>query len=377
MTVLTIFFCGTGSSKFDTSNPAYWDGELISTLASHCMGKEFAEWLLIDGPGSGNLQNDELWVQSGNYPDYIGTAFGHGWNENVNHALHLIKGNFNWQREKLTKEQYVQLKNAGVPIHDIEVTGSYFWRKYNYGDRFITQQQLQQQIIKMNRKDGIIPTRVNLVGWSRGAVSCHMLANAMYEDTVLRDIPVNIYAVDPVPGPLNFQAERVTLRRNVAEYVGFYARDERSKGFSCVVPIVENTTSLHIYPMAGRHATLVGNASANGDFGPKTLPESGRIVRHFAEVCLHRWGCYLNKKLNISDADLYEFHHKMEHDKKAYDVMSNTSYTMLTESINGERLVSHGINGVNFSSLHGDEFTPKSGLHSNYLNDKSIYDFIK
>ncbi|MDT6188007.1 hypothetical protein RRA99_00370, partial [Streptococcus pneumoniae] len=65
-----------------------------------------------------------------------------------------------------------------------------------------------------------------------------MLANAMAQDPVLRDIPVNIFAIDPVPGVGNVQQQRVSLTGNVKEYVGFYSRDERSKGFACVVPAV-------------------------------------------------------------------------------------------------------------------------------------------
>ncbi|HGJ5881835.1 hypothetical protein [Arsenophonus sp.] len=36
-------------------------------LASNNLGREFAEWIIIDGPGSGNLQQDELWVKDGGY----------------------------------------------------------------------------------------------------------------------------------------------------------------------------------------------------------------------------------------------------------------------------------------------------------------------
>ncbi len=55
MTTLTVFFCGTGSTRFDTNNPNYWNGELVSTLASHHSGREFAEWVIVDGPGTSNL----------------------------------------------------------------------------------------------------------------------------------------------------------------------------------------------------------------------------------------------------------------------------------------------------------------------------------
>jgi hypothetical protein len=56
MTILTVYFCGTGSNKFDESHANYWNGELISSLAANNKGKEFAEWVILDGPGSGNLQ---------------------------------------------------------------------------------------------------------------------------------------------------------------------------------------------------------------------------------------------------------------------------------------------------------------------------------
>lgn len=68
-----------------------------------------------------------------------------------------------------------------------------------------------------------------------------MLANAMLNDSELKHIPVNIFAVDPVPGPLNFKARGLSWVKNVEEYVGFFARDERSKGFSCVVPETAST----------------------------------------------------------------------------------------------------------------------------------------
>ncbi len=279
MTTFTVFFCGTGSTKFDDTHASYWNGELISTLAQNTqsVSKEFAEWIVIDGPGSGNLQADEMFSESGNYLQLKGTALGSGWEENVAHAVNIMKGTFSWQREKLTEENYTQLQKAGIPIEDVKVTGSWYWRTYDYGTRKVTQQQLQEQIIKTFRKDGIIPTRVNLVGWSRGGISCHMLANAMLNDSVLKNVPVNIFAVDPVPGLLNFQSSRVTLGSNVKEYVGFYARDERSSGFACVVPTFDKSTHVHIYPMPGRHATLVGNAAPTETRVPRCMPNPARL----------------------------------------------------------------------------------------------------
>ena len=375
MTTLTIFFCGTGSTKFDSKNPTYWNGELVSTLASLHGGREFAEWIVIDGPGTSNLQADELFTQSKDY-GLSGTLFGKGWEENVKHALNIIKGKCDWQREQLTETEYNRLKAAGIPIEDVKIEGSWLWRKYNYGERSVTQQKLQEQIIKTFRKDGIIPTNVNLVGWSRGGISCHMLANAMFKDAALKNIPVSIFAIDPVPGISNFQEDKVKLNANVKEYVGFYARDERSKGFSCVIPQTVTGTRTHIYPLPGRHGTLVGNASADGVSGPKTLAEPGLIVRHFAEVCLKRWGVPLNKTLNLTPADLQNHHNAMARDAAKYKAMEKNSYTYFTELDQGERYVSLGSNGVKFSAVRGTIYAPATGL-STGLADVDSYRHIR
>jgi hypothetical protein len=39
---------------------------------------------------------------------------GSGWKENVQHAINIIKGHVDWQREKLTQENYEQLKKRGA-----------------------------------------------------------------------------------------------------------------------------------------------------------------------------------------------------------------------------------------------------------------------
>lgn len=377
MTTFTIYFCGTGSNRFDSSNSNYCNGELVSTLMANNLGREFSEWICIDGPGSGNLSEDELWIEGGKHYSWAGNLFGWGWEENVKHAINIMKGNVEWQRKKLSKEQYNLLKSSGIPVQDVEITGAFLWRIFDYGDRKITQQQLQKKIIEIYRKDGIVPTSVNLVGWSRGGISCHMLANAMFKDEVLKKIPVNIFSIDPVPGPLNFQSEKTHLKSNVREYVAFYAADERSKGFTCVIPETDKSTAVHLYPMSGRHATLAGNASSDGVSSGKELYEPGMIVRHFAEVCLKRWGVNQQKTLNLCDEKLAELHSQIEINENLYKKMQNNSYTIITESNNGERNVFYKNRTTNFSSVKNDEIVPNSGLTSFFLKDKSIYEAIK
>jgi len=361
MSVFTAYFCGTGSHRFDAANPNFWNGELVSTLASNDQGREFAHWIAVDGPGSGNLQDDELFVEPGGYFNWSGQLFGRGWEENVSHVLNVIKGESNWQRTKLTEEAYTRLKDAGVEIPDASATASWFWRTYDYGDRHPTPQALQEQIIKIFREP-CLPTQVNLVGWSRGGISCHMLANAMAEDPLLRDIPVNIFAIDPVPGTGNVQSRRVKLAGNVHEYVGFYSRDERSNGFACVIPAVESNTRMCVYPMPGRHATLVGNASADGASDGKVLVEPGLIVRHFAEVCLTRWGVELDKCLALDDNQLMQHHLAMAAADEHYQAMRSQSYTVITDGQKDDRLVHCGETRTRFSLVRSDRYDPREGL---------------
>ncbi|MDF0730226.1 hypothetical protein P0Y43_05710 [Pseudomonas entomophila] len=360
MSAFTVYFSGTGSHSFDDKNPNFWNGELVSTLAANNAGREFVDWIAVDGPGSGNLQNDTLFVDDGDHFKITGTLFGNGWKENVQHALQVIKGQCTWQRKKLTQEEYDNLKRAGIPIPDASAGGSWFWRTYDYGDRPVTPQALQEQLIKQMRKP-LIPTTVNLVGWSRGGISCHMLANAMADDPQLKDVAVNIFAIDPVPGIGNVQLERVQLATNVKEYVGYYARDERSKGFACVIPVMPLDARISIFPLPGRHATLVGNASVDGASGGAVLIEPGKIVRHFAEVCLTRWGTQLTKRQPLDDATLTQYHQAMAAADAQYQAMRKQSYTAITEG-KEQRLVHHGLNGTEFSKVSGQTFNPAEGL---------------
>ncbi|MDE9536593.1 hypothetical protein [Xenorhabdus bovienii] len=372
MTVMTIYFCGTGSTKYDNTHHNYWSGELISSLAEHQDGKEFAEWNIVDGPGSGNLMIDQLWVESTIHPDFMGKAFGKGWKENVDHVLHILKGTFEKNQKLLTPKQCNILADAGVPV-DSKNNSFLCWR-YSCGKSPVTSWELQQQIIEIHRKTYGPVTQVNLVGWSRGGISCHMLANAMLHDQVLKNIPVNIFAVDPVPGPLQFPNVITTLGNNVKEYVAFYALNERSKNFTCEIPKTEKSTRVHIFPMPGRHATLAGNGFEDGEGktpNANRLKEPGCLVRHFAEVCLTRWGVKFKagKTLALSNEEIRAYHQTMEKDRQIYQKMQSKYYVSKwlvgfggLEDIKGERIVSNYDKSVAFSSTRGDQFSPKEGL---------------
>ena len=296
MTAFTIFFCGTGSNSYDFANTDYFAGELISTLAMNHAGHEFAEWIIVDGPGSGNIQEAQKWVPAGNYMDIRGKLNGNGWEENVQHAVAVLIGGDYEERTKQTRSEKSLLRKAGVGVQEVERTGTISRRlfgdtkevKHDFRAR-ISPQALQQKKIEILRKKKPI-THVNVIGWSRGGVTCHMFANALAQTRGWSHIPVNIFACDPVPGAGNFDTHRIRLGSNVANYVAIYASDERSMGFAPVLPSLSSKTEYFITTMPGRHGTLVGNAAIDGSSGVNTFFGPGKVTRDLAERFLRSWG---------------------------------------------------------------------------------------
>ncbi|WP_139367781.1 hypothetical protein [Enterovibrio nigricans] len=173
----------------------------------------------------------------------------------------------------------------------------------------------------------------------------------MLKDEITKHIPINICVFDPVPGMGNFQEERVSIGKNVKNYIGFYAKDERSKGFINVVPKCTSSTDVTIIPVPGRHATLVGNAALDGNSGAQDLKQVGLLVRDMAEKILTEWGVYLNNKLYFSESRIQELVKEIQQNDKKYTDMHNVSYTLLTENDNGERIVSYGDKSETYTKI--------------------------
>ncbi|WP_234922366.1 hypothetical protein [Xanthomonas citri] len=143
---------------------------------------EFDDWLIADGPGSRNQQENDKWTLPGNYTDARGTTFGSGWEENVKHAIAVIKKDPSHMRTLMTDAEIriLQREKAAAEAAGLEPQNTFGgWTPANR-HRKIVPQALQKARAKVLRTP--LPDRVNLIGWSRGAVTCHMMANAMYAD---------------------------------------------------------------------------------------------------------------------------------------------------------------------------------------------------
>lgn len=148
---------------------------------------------------------------------------------------------------------------------------------------------------------------VNLVGWSRGAVTCTRIANLLFDvfDTTLS---CNIFAVDPVAGrdAGEKMVDTKTLPPNVRDYVGILAMHEMRSTFKpqdwSRVNLTGGHTKCIFLPMPGVH---------NAQVMVKTPPEAAYITRHLGYALLTKWGTKINTipygKLRAADVVCEEY----------------------------------------------------------------------
>jgi hypothetical protein len=111
---------------------------------------------------------------------------------------------------------------------------------------------------------------LNLVGFSRGAVSAIQFAHNVLSTNIYPVIKTsirktNILVFDPVPGDFLLDRRYFNLPLNV-EFLGFYSADERTAQFSPVFPAkpIADNTPINFFTVPGSHETMVGNAWENG-----------------------------------------------------------------------------------------------------------------
>lgn len=129
---------------------------------------------------------------------------------------------------------------------------------------------------------------VNMVGWSRGAVTCMRISNLMYE--VFGDeVSCNIFAVDPVAGQDagKKMADTQVLHSNVERYVGILAMHEMRTTFKPQdwSRIRAPGTTAVFLPMPGVH---------NAQVMVKTPSDAAYITRNLACGLLRDWGTAIN-----------------------------------------------------------------------------------
>jgi hypothetical protein len=109
------------------------------------------------------------------------------------------------------------------------------------------------------RRRKLPSTVVNMCGWSRGAVTCFKIARVLFDDPETRNIAVNIFAIDPVPGGSalnNHMWKGIDVASNVRMCRVILSQHDRRGLFAPVFPPVSSMfTDVDLMP--GDHSTIV------------------------------------------------------------------------------------------------------------------------
>jgi hypothetical protein len=247
--IITIFNCGT---RYDQNNK----DELIAILYEQADGEKF----ICAGPGSGVMSKSDY--------DPFSERRPRGWKNPINIVRDSAEG-------------------AGM--------------QYNV-DCFVTYLQ------------GLStspPDVINLVGWSRGAVTCIMMANAV--QGLNPGIKVNIFAIDPVPGPGNFTDETVTVPACVKVCLTIIMENGQTQGFTASrLKLADSrSTQAEVYTFPGTHGSCV--QARNG------VPNSPRFIIHaLAERFLRLCGTPITETCNMGAAEVLEHYAGMVVDTSKY-----------------------------------------------------------
>lgn len=268
--VFSIYNCGTSHNRQNLD-------ETVADLARRTSGSENRDWIIHDGPGSCShgvgksaTAIDRSLAAQAKTPGTCdpvtglkqnswlaatrGVVDGYGWEQNVDHAMAVLKATVD------------------------------------------------------------LPRTINMVGWSRGAITCFMIAHALLGNPRTGGIEVNIFAFDPVPGPGNLDdPNKVTLPANVKGYAAVVQEDERRKIFK---PVLINAdlapdSKTRFYYMPGGHSTAVFRAKS----------EVGLVAAYLAHHFLEKHGTRLENPIRLTARDLCELYAKIRLDIAQYHAM--------------------------------------------------------
>jgi len=272
--VFSIYNCGTNFNRQNLD-------ETVADLARRTSGSENRDWMINDGPGSSSHR-------VGKSATAIDQSLA---------AQAKTPGTFN---------PVTGRPNSGFPSTLITkargLIGGYGW-----------EQNVEHTMALLNATFDL-PKTINMVGWSRGAITCFMIAHALLANPDTSGIKVNIFAFDPVPGPGNFNdPNKVTLPGNVVRYTAVVQEDERRWMFK---PALINAASApgpqtRFYYMPGRHSTAV--------FRSKN--EVGLIAAYLAHDFLEQNGTRLENRIHLSPRDLCELYAKIRLDIAQYHAL--------------------------------------------------------
>ena len=349
---VTIYLCGTCSNRNDYSNTQnYFDGENISYAYAIDQGEENIDKIIVDGPGC-EENIDRLWVpypssatdgKQTPYPTGDGIKWGYGLDERILHILAVLK---NEPQRELSK---------------------------------------QDQLIHETLKEAKKITRVNIVGWSRGAAAGIKLANFMKRDSALKHIKINYFGIDPVMGPAQSKEDHRVLPNTVENLHGIYSLDEKSFGFSSIFADLLQTTFRHVIQLPGGHAQVAGSEKDHAQYDYNNSPDFpalksadipnlrgvGQVSRYFLEKFLLTHGAKLDpdKIMRLKLSDILELYKIIQRYRQQYrEIAQRKSYLGINQVLGTEKKVILGNENwlhrtINEATTATNQFIPSNSTY--------------
>jgi hypothetical protein len=130
-----------------------------------------------------------------------------------------------------------------------------------------------------------VPDAINMVGWSRGGVTCIRQASEIWRDGTLGlgSIPIHIFAIDPVAGgAADRERQGSILYPNVRTFVACLAEGERRSTFQpksaeSLKVASRSQTRTAVLPFPGVHSDV---AKLSGEPGIITFDLCARFLQH-------------------------------------------------------------------------------------------------
>jgi len=148
---------------------------------------------------------------------------------------------------------------------------------------------------------GTQPFTLNLLGWSRGAVTCIRAAN-WFADVYKKRVEINIFAFDPVPGGHLDLEDARRLGPQVKSYVSVLCLDDRREPFRPIdmtgpdrdrLTLKSFDIELALLPMPGVHSTPLFFGSNQGSKNGINLHGCAEVARYLA------WKFLVDKKTRL------------------------------------------------------------------------------
>ncbi len=368
MAVFTVFCHGTNEHRAKGDH-----NELIHALSEKAAGAEYQDYLILDGPGIGDGTNpmavtfdgfDQAKGAKSNAPAYSKTSSDimdvSSWNGdsaptwNPSTVVTTAKGIGNlYTGGKAAKAVGVLgtvLSPVIVPVGAAAIKFSSTVSGLVYGTGM--DDNIRHAIAAMgNLWADFNGQTVNMIGWSRGAITCIRMANWIQE-FYGRGVNVNIFAVDPVAGnDLGLEvADTYTIPEVVKKFVAVVVMNDRRGAFLPQdinrLKVEKSATQLALLPMPGAHDTPVKRKSAD-------LPEVAEITRSIAYKFLAASGTTFRKpEMQLSAIQLAEKYAQIKLKGGGYAKLGKTGIGkaaqggIVTRPIVGEldRYISHNTN---------------------------------